>query len=159
MVVAVTVVTALVATGLAPRTARAQQAPTNPGDLIVIRTVTPRIAYHPVPTDQNPVAVRATTFPANTFDPTMAAVASDVDLTNARGSAGVAAGNLAGSTTTAAAAAVARVLTGDLNGPGARAGIGSVTVPTGAMGGIGGTVSTAVTGAISPLVGALGAIK
>lgn len=159
IVVAVAVVTALGAAGLVPRIASAQQTPANPGDLIVIRTVTPRIAYRPVPTDQDPVAVRATTFPANTFDPAMAAIASDVDLTNARGSAGVAAGGLAESTTTAAAAAVARVLTGDLNGPGTRGGIGGVTVPTGAVGGIGGTVSTAITGAISPLVGALGAIK
>jgi hypothetical protein len=41
-------------------TAVAQQV-VNPGDIVVERTVTPRDAFVPVPRDQDPVAVRATT--------------------------------------------------------------------------------------------------
>ena len=48
--------------------AQAQQV-TNPGDIIVERTVTPRDAFVPVPRDQDPVAVRATTFPADSVNP------------------------------------------------------------------------------------------
>ncbi|WP_414439275.1 hypothetical protein [Burkholderia sp. 22PA0106] len=140
----------------AASTAHAQQAPQNPGDLIVLRDVTPRIAYRPVPVDQDPVRVRATTFPANTFNPMMGTLASDLDLTNARGSLGIASGNVAN--TSATVAAVTQVLTADLAGPLGR-GAGGVSIPTSGIATIGGTISTTITGAISPLVTALGAIK
>ncbi|WP_186072526.1 hypothetical protein [Burkholderia gladioli] len=146
---------ALATLSCAAGSAQAQQVQ-NPGDIIVLRTVTPRIAYRPVPVEQDPVAVRATTFPANTFDPMMANVVSDLDLTNARGSVGVVTGTVGN--TNATVAAVTQVLTSDLAGPVGRGNAG-VMVPTAGLGGLGNTISTTITGAISPLVTALGAIK
>jgi len=61
----------------------------NPGDIIVERDVTPRSAFASVPKSQDPVLVRATTFPKNSFDPAMATLVNDTDLTNARGNSGV----------------------------------------------------------------------
>ncbi|WP_186028936.1 hypothetical protein [Burkholderia gladioli] len=146
---------ALATLSCAAGSAQAQQVQ-NPGDIIVLRTVTPRIAYRPVPVEQDPVAVRATTFPANTFDPMMATVVSDLDLTNARGSVGVVTGTVGN--TNATVAAVTQVLTSGLAGPIGRGNAG-VMVPTAGLGGLGNTISTTITGAISPLVTALGAIK
>jgi hypothetical protein len=120
-----------------------------PGDIIVERTITPRIAYDVVPKKDDPVAVRVTTFPKSTFDGVMDGLVSDLDLNGARGSAGVAGGH------TSALAAATAVL-----------GVGSTTqqrngAPMGAtgMGGtntIGATVSQTITGALAPLTSGLG---
>lgn len=138
--------------GIVGANASAQQS-VNPGDIIVERTVTPRIAYRPVPKDQDPVAVRATTFPASAFDPTMATVVSDLDLTNAHGSSGIAPNGFAAN---AGIAAVTQVLTGNIasNGlaHGPTAGVASAS-------GIGGMIAGSVTNAVAPLTSALGALK
>lgn len=139
--------------GLVATSAFAQQA-ANPGDIIVERDVTPRIAYRHVPKDQDPVLARATTFPANSFDPMMATLVSDADLTNAHGSSGVAPGGVLGQ---AGVAAAVQVLTGTLAGPSITRGVTGAAAPT--AGGIGGMISTTVTGAVQPLTSALGAIK
>jgi hypothetical protein len=125
----------------------------NPGDIIVERDITPRSAFAEVPKSQDPVAVRATTFPANTFDPTMAAVVSDTELTNARGSAGV-----APSGTTGANAASMQALTSILTGrdTGSNVAMGA-SGQSGA--GLGGMISSTMTGALAPLSAALGATK
>ncbi|TAM05936.1 MAG: hypothetical protein EPN70_07085 [Paraburkholderia sp.] len=126
----------------------------NPGDIVVARDITPRSAFANVPKRQDPVAVRATTFPASGFDPAMAAVASDADLTNARGSAGVAPGS---TTNTNANAAGMQALTGILSGrnTGSNVAMGASAQP----GGIGNTISSGVNGALAPLAAALGVLK
>jgi len=137
--------------------AHAQEQVANPGDIVVMRDVTPRIAYRHVPTDQDPVLVRATTFPANSFNPMMATMVSDLDLTNAHGSNGVMPGGMLGGN--AGMQAVTRVLTGDAAGAAggmiARGPVGGA----GPAGGIGGAISGAVTNALAPLTSALGAAK
>ncbi|RDZ26581.1 hypothetical protein DX914_16480 [Lysobacter silvisoli] len=89
--------TALTAAALLAGSARAQQA-SEPGadedpNLIVARTVQPRIAYRGIPTEDNPVMVRATTFPAQIFhgtlNGTLDQLLGDGDL-GQRGSAGMA---------------------------------------------------------------------
>jgi hypothetical protein len=136
------------ATGLALNAA-AQQV-VNPGDLIVERQITPRDAFVAVPTSQDPVAVRATTFPANSFDPAMATLVTDSDLTNAHGSSGVG-GDAALSGT--GLQAVTQILSGKSTG-------NTVALSAGAIGqpaaGIGGTISSSVVGALAPLSSALG---
>ncbi|MGU7779453.1 hypothetical protein [Burkholderia sp. PU8-34] len=139
--------------GIVCGTAFAQQQLANPGDIIVARDITPRIAYDSVPKAQDPVLVRATTFPANHFDPMMATMVSDTDLTNAHGSNGVAPGGILGGS---GMQAVTRVLAGDAGSSAiVRGAIGGA--PT--TGGIGGTISSSVTGALAPLTSALGAVK
>ncbi|WP_322033663.1 hypothetical protein [Paraburkholderia sp. J76] len=134
--------------------AAAQQV-TNPGDIIVERDITPRSAFDNVPKSQDPVLVRATTFPKNSFDPAMATLVNDTDLTNAHGSSGVNA-NGALSAQTAGVQALNRILTGSATGanvaagPGASAGVGA---------GLGGTISSTITGALAPLTGAMGGMK
>jgi hypothetical protein len=128
--------------------AGAQQV-TNPGDIIVQREITPRIAYQPVPKSDDPVSVRATTFPANTFNPAMASIASDNDLTNAHGSAGVAP-NGANST---GLQAVTRILSGNTTGSNVALNSGGIGQPAP---GLGGTLTSSVTGALAPLSTALG---
>ncbi|WP_233802653.1 hypothetical protein [Paraburkholderia sp. HP33-1] len=122
----------------------------NPGDIIVERSVTPRDAFVPVPRDQDPVAVRATTFPANSFDPAIATLVGDTDLTNAHGSTGVAAGGALGGT---GMQAVTQILSGKATG-------NTIPLNSGGIGGpaagIGGTISSSVTGALAPLSNALG---
>ena len=133
----------------------AAQQVTNPGDIIVERDITPRSAFDNVPKSQDPVLVRATTFPKNSYDPAIATLVSDTDLTNAHGSSGVNA-NGALSAQNAGVQALTRILTGSATGantaagPGASAGVG---------GGIGGTISSTVTGALAPLTGAMGGMK
>ncbi len=129
----------------------AQQA-TNPGDIIIEREVTPRDAFVPVPRTDDPVAVRATTFPKSSFDPMMATLVDDTDLTNAHGSSGVAPGGLLGSSG-AGMQAITRILSGSQTGSNTALGPAGV----GAVGGIGGTISTSITGALAPLSSALGA--
>jgi hypothetical protein len=127
----------------------------NPGDIIVERDITPRSAFADVPKAQDPVLVRATTFPKNSFDPVIATLVSDTDLTNAHGSSGV---NTNGAISAQAAGvqAITRILSGNATGsntaagPGASAGIG---------GGLGGTISSTITGALAPLTGATGGMK
>ncbi|WP_109478035.1 hypothetical protein [Paraburkholderia sp. C35] len=122
---------------------------TNPGDIIVERQITPRIAYAPVPKDQDPVSSRVSTFPANSFSPSMAQVASDADLTNAHGSTGLDQAVAGG----AGLQAVTRILTGNTTN-------NNVALSAGAIGqpapGIGGNISSSVTGALAPLSTALG---
>lgn len=124
-----------------------------PGDLIVMRTVTPRIAYDVVPKKDDPVAVRVTTFPKSTFDEVMGGLVSDLDLNGARGSAGVAGGG----STSALAAATAALGVGSAaqqrNGaPMGMSGMGGTNT-------IGTTVSQTITGALAPLTSGLGNLK
>ncbi|MFM0006583.1 MULTISPECIES: hypothetical protein [Paraburkholderia] len=134
----------------------AQQA-VNPGDIIVERTITPRDAFVPVPKSQDPVAVRATTFPANSFNPAVATIVGDTDLTNAHGSSGVAAGGVLGGT---GMQAVTQILSGKATGNNVALNSGGIGLPAP---GIGGTISSSVTGALAPLsntlTGALGGLK
>jgi len=129
----------------------------NPGDIIVERDITPRSAFAAVPKSEDPVSVRATTFPTNSFDPMMASLVSDTDLTNARGSSGVAPGGILNNQG-AGMQAVTRILSG--NQTGANTALGA----TGhGMSGIGNTISSTVTGALAPLstalTGALGGAR
>ena len=125
-----------------------------PGDIIIERQVMPRDAFTHVPRSDNPVLSRATTFPATTFDASIATLVSDVDLTNARGSGGVAAGadgsaaGLAAATTLLAGSAAASRVAG-----------GTGALGQGPTAGIGATISSSVTGALAPLNAALGAMK
>jgi hypothetical protein len=136
---------------LAAADANAQQV-TNPGDIIVIRTITPRDAFVPVPKDQDPVAVRATTFPANSFDPAIAQIVGDTDLTNAHGSSGVVAnGALGGS----GMQAVTQILTGRATGNNVALNAGAIGQPAA---GIGGTITSSVTGALMPMSNALNGV-
>ena len=128
--------------------ASAQEA-VNPGDIILERQITPRIAYDSVPKSDDPVTARATTFPANSFNPAMATLASDADLTGAHGSTGVADGG-AGS---AGLQAVTRILSG--NTTGSNVALGSGGIGQGPVG-VGGTISSSVSGALAPLSTALG---
>lgn len=134
----------------------AQQA-VNPGDIIVERTITPRDAFTPVPKNQDPVAVRATTFPASTFNPAIAELVGDNDLTNAHGSSGVSDGGVAGGT---GMQAVTQILSGRATGNNVALNAGSIGMPAA---GIGGTITSSVTGALAPLSntlgGALGGMK
>lgn len=133
----------LLATSAAPP-ANAQQV-ANPGDIIVERDVTPRSAFASVPRNEDPVAVRATTFPQNSFDPMMATLVSDTDLTNAHGSSGVAPGGILNDA--AGLPTVARLLSG--NPTGSNAALGPTGIGTG--NGIGATISSTVTNALAPL--------
>ncbi|MFT4069938.1 hypothetical protein [Paraburkholderia sp.] len=136
--------------------ARAEQV-ANPGDIIVERSVTPRDAFVPVPRDQDPVAVRATTFPSNSFNPAIATLVGDADLTNAHGSTGVASGGVLSGT---GMQAVTQILSGKATGSNVALNAGGIGAPAP---GIGGTISSSVTGALAPLSnvlgGALGGLK
>ncbi|SEB60619.1 hypothetical protein SAMN02787142_0018 [Burkholderia sp. WP9] len=129
----------------------------NPGDIIVERTITPRDAFVPVPKSQDPVAVRATTFPANSFNPAVAQIVADTDLTNAHGSSGVADGGVLGGT---GMQAVTQILSGKATGNNVALNSGGIGLPAP---GIGGTITSSVTGALAPLsnalTGALGGLK
>lgn len=126
------------------------QASGNPGDIIVERQVMPRDAFQAVPRDENPVAVRATTFPAPAFDSTVGTLVSDADLTQVHGSQGVSGAGTAGST--ASLQALTKVLGGTATGSNVAMGPGGLA-PTTA--GVGGTISMSVTGALAPLSSAL----
>jgi hypothetical protein len=136
--------------------AHAQQV-RNPGDIVLEREVAPRDAFDSVPRSQEPVLSSATTFPANTFNPAMAQLASDSDLTNARGSTGV---NSAGALAGTGMQAVTRILSGNTTGNNVALGVGGIGQPAP---GIGGTISSTVTGSLAPLSntlgGALGGLK
>jgi hypothetical protein len=136
--------------------ALAQQA-VNPGDINIERTITPRDAFVPVPKSQDPVAVRATTFPANSFNPAVAQIVGDSDLTNAHGSSGVADGGVMGGT---GMQAVTQILSGKATGNNVALNAGGIGLPAP---GIGGTITSSVTGSLAPLsnvlTGALGGLK
>lgn len=126
------------------------QASGNAGDIIVERQVMPRDAFRALPHDENPVAVRATTFPAPAFDSTVAALVSDAELTGAHGSQGI-----AGTATGGAAASLqtlTKLLGGSATGSNVAMGPGGLAPTTT---GVGGTISMSVTGALAPLTSAL----
>ncbi len=129
--------------------AMAQQV-VNPGDIVVERTVMPRDAFTQVPKSQDPVAVRATTFPATSFNPAVAQLVSDTDLTNAHGSSGVADGGILGGS---GMQAVTQILSGKTTGSTVALNSGSIGMPAP---GIGGTITSSVTGSLAPLSNALG---
>ncbi|MDQ7981851.1 hypothetical protein QYH69_32025 [Paraburkholderia sp. SARCC-3016] len=136
--------------------AHAQQV-ANPGDIVLEREVAPRNAFVSVPNNQEPILSSATTFPANSFNPAMAQLASDSDLTHARGSTGLSSpGVLAGT----GMQAVTRILSGNTTGNNVALGAGGIGQPAAS---IGGTISSSVTGALAPLSsapgGALGGLK
>jgi hypothetical protein len=124
-----------------------------PGDLIIERDITPRIAYDVVPKQDDPVAVRVTTFPKSTFDGMMGGLVSDLDLNGARGSAGVA-GSGSGSALAAATTALGIGGSAQQHGgaPMGLAGMGATNM-------IGTTVSQTITGALAPLTSGLGNLK
>jgi hypothetical protein len=129
------------------------QASANPGDIIVERQVMPRDAFHAIPRDENPVAIRATTFPAPAFDSTLGTLVSDADLTQAHGSQGIAGtgtGGGAGSLQT-----LATLLGGSATGSNIAMGPGGIAPATT---GVGGRISMSVTGALAPLTSALSGI-
>lgn len=129
----------------------------NPGDIIIERNVMPRDAFRAVPRDENPVAVRATTFPAPAFDSTVGALVSDADLTQAHGSQGVASAGPNGGA--ASLQVLTKLLGGSATGSNVAMGPGGVAPTTT---GIGGTVSMSVTGALAPLttgIAGLGGLK
>jgi len=121
----------------------------NPGDIVIERQITPRIAYNAVPKSDDPVTSRASTFPANTFNPTMTQLASDADLTNAHGSAGLGTSGAGG----AGLQAVTRILSGTTTNNNVALNSGGIGQPAP---GVGGTISQSVTGALAPLSTALG---
>jgi len=129
------------------------QASGNPGDIIVERNVMPRDAFKAIPRDENPVAVRATTFPAPAFDSTIGSLVSDADLTQAHGSQGV-----AGTTPGGAASlqALGTLLGGSATGSNVAMGGGGVAPTTK---GIGGAITTSITGALAPLGGGLAGLE
>lgn len=125
----------------------------DPGDIVIERRVMSRDAFEPVPKRNDPVVVKAPTFPAQTFDGTVATLASDLDLTRAHGSLGVA-------TDSGINAAGLQVLTRLTSGvaPAVGGGLGASGVAQPGSG-LGGTVVNSVTGTLAPLGAALGAIK
>jgi|GEM_PF-934871 len=152
---AVIVIAAMFSAGFAGHACAEQVA--NPGDIVVERNVTPRDAFVPVPRDQDPVGVRATTFPANSFNPAIATLVGDADLTNAHGSNGVAQGGVLAGT---GMQAITQILSGKATGSNVALSAGGIGAPAT---GIGGTISSSVTGALAPLSnvlgGALGGMK
>jgi hypothetical protein len=133
------------------------QRSSTPGDIIIERDVMPRDAFRAVPRDQNPVAVRATTFPAPAFDSTVGALVSDADLTQAHGSQGVA--NMGATGGAASLQALTKLLGGSATGSNVAIGAGGIAPSTT---GIGGTISMSVTGALAPLsagLAGLGGLK
>jgi hypothetical protein len=125
------------------------QASGNPGDIIVERNVMPRDAFKAIPRDENPVAVRATTFPAPAFDATVGSLVSDADLTQVHGSQGVT-GTTAGGA--ASLQALATLLGGSATGSKVAMGPGGIAPATK---GIGGAITTSITGALAPLSGGI----
>jgi hypothetical protein len=124
-----------------------------PGDLVIERTITPRIAYDVVPKKDDPVAVSETTFPKSTFDDVMGGLVSDLDLNGARGSEGV-----AGSGSTSALAAATAALGVGSSGQqrnGAPMGLSGM----GGTNTIGTAISQTITGALAPLTSGLGNLK
>ncbi|MGG1944329.1 hypothetical protein AB1286_05900 [Trinickia sp. NRRL B-1857] len=129
------------------------QANGNTGDIIVERQVMPRDAFKALPHDENPVAVRATTFPAPAFDSTVGTLVSDADLTQAHGSQGITGAAMGGGT--ASLQVLTKLLGGSATGSNVAMGPGGLAPTTT---GVGGTISMSVTGALAPLTSALSAV-
>ena len=123
-----------------------------PGDIIVERQVMAHDAFQSVPTSDDPVVVRATTFPATTFDQAIATLVTDADLTGAHGSGGVStsAGNDSASASAAGLGSITKMLSGSGTGSNVAMGPGA-SGQAGPTGGIGATISMSVTGALAPL--------
>lgn len=124
----------------------------NPGDIVVIRQITPRSAFDTVPKNEDPIATKVETFPKLAFDATVATLMSDVDLAHAHGSGGLAATAAVGN---AVGGATLGMLLGGASA-GARLSIGPGTAT---QTGVGGAVMTSVTSALAPLSTAFGALK
>ncbi|RKP52011.1 hypothetical protein [Trinickia fusca] len=124
-----------------------------PGDIVVERRVMTSDAFEPVPKQDDPVAVKASTFPTQTFDASVATLVSDLDLTGARGSLGVATND---GVNAAGLQALTRLTNGVAPNVGAGLGTGSLAQSGNSLGG---TVVNSVTGTLAPLGAALGALK
>ncbi|HJR72713.1 MAG TPA: hypothetical protein VJ806_03660, partial [Luteimonas sp.] len=78
---------------LAPLAFAQQAAPEQDPGFVIARTVNPRIAYRGIPTEDNPVKVRATVFPAHIFhgtlDTALGDALGDKELNGATGSGGL----------------------------------------------------------------------
>lgn len=129
------------------------QSSTQPGNLVIERTITPRDAFVPVPKSQDPIAVQVETFPRATFDGAIGAMATDLDLNGAHGSGGIAGSGVR--STLASVGGMGQVLgaTGNSVPVGANAAAGA------GLAGLGSSIAQTVTSALSPLGAALGAAK
>lgn len=129
------------------------QPTTQPGNLVIERTITPRDAFVPVPKSQDPIAVQVETFPRATFNGAMASMATDLDLNGAHGSGGIAGSGVR--STLASVGGMGQVLgaTGNSVPVGANATAGA------GLAGLGSSISQTVTSALAPLGAALGATK
>jgi hypothetical protein len=124
----------------------------NPGDIVVIRKITPRSAFVTVPKNEDPIATKVETFPTQALDATVATLMSDVDLAHAHGSGGL------GATATIGHAVGGEALGMLLGGASAGTRL-SIGPGTATQTGVGGAVATSVTGALAPLSTAFGALK
>ncbi|TKR30151.1 hypothetical protein FCE95_08370 [Luteimonas gilva] len=147
---------ALIGALLAPF-ASAQQAPAqeDPG-FVIARTVNPRIAYRGIPTEDNPIKVRATTFPAHIFhgtlDNALGDALGDNELNGATGSGGLvlkATRDMLG--TSAPIGAAGMGMAGVSAGGGTPLGMGATVGGSvrGATEGLGGTITGALSNAMS----------
>jgi hypothetical protein len=148
---------ALGACAVALAAPRAFAQPPEPGDIIVERQVMPRDAFQAVPKSSDPVMVRATTFPATTFDAAIATLVSDADLTSAHGSGGVSA-LTGGNNSPASLDAIGKLVGGAATGSNVAMGPGGLPQMVPASG-IGATISMSVTGALAPLSTAFGGAR
>jgi hypothetical protein len=144
---------ALASAAAAAASPAAAQQLTQPGNLVIERTITPRDAFVPVPKNQDPIAVQAETFPRATFNGAIASMATDLDLNGAHGSGGIAGSGVR--STLASVGGMGQVLgaTGNSVPVGANATAGA------GLAGLGSSISQTVTSALAPLGAALGATK
>lgn len=144
---------ALASAAAAAASPAAAQQLTQPGNLVIERTITPRDAFVPVPKSQDPIAVQVETFPRATFNGAMASMATDLDLNGAHGSGGIAGSGVR--STLASVGGMGQVLgaTGNSVPVGANATAGA------GLAGLGSSISQTVTSALAPLGAALGATK
>lgn len=132
---------------LAPIAFAQQAAPEQDPGFVIARTVNPRIAYRGIPTEDNPVKVRATVFPAQIFHGTLGNALGDAlgdnELNGATGSGGL-----------------VLKATRDMLGPqtplgGAGMGMAGVSANGGAPLGMGASVGGSVRGATEGLSGTI----
>lgn len=144
---------ALASAAAAAASPAAAQQLTQPGNLVIERTITPRDAFVPVPKSQDPIAVQVETFPRATFNGAIASMATDLDLNGAHGSGGIAGSGVR--STLASVGGMGQVLgaTGNSVPVGANATAGA------GLAGLGSSISQTVTSALAPLGAALGATK
>jgi hypothetical protein len=144
---------ALASAAAAAASPAAAQQLTQPGNLVIERTITPRDAFVPVPKSQDPIAVQVETFPRATFDGAMGSMATDLDLNGAHGSGGIAGGGVR--STLASVGGMGQVL----GATGKSVPVGANATAGGGLAGLGGSISQTVTSALAPLGAALGATK